>query len=183
MTTACSLSFKTDQKCNVALSQTYFALKIKLFMLTKHAIPKKLQRAQRWMKRGCRKRWGNGRRRSSSTGHSCNQHFLFNFFPVLRWISTISETKTLLVYMRTNLSFPTFSKVPSSNTSDFCIASVMTTKNILLKVSTTACLNPFSQRGGNYLVDLMIECCMLKWWLTFSPILIRFTQFWKLGYN
>ena len=65
---------------------------------------------------------------------------------MLKSTSTISKFTTLMDCVRTNLTFPTFSREPSLNTTEFCTARGTTMKNFLMKLWKRYCLNFFFAR-------------------------------------
>ena len=171
--------FQTDRNYCVGLRQTYLALKLKLVRgrdyetyNTKEA--KKEHRKEERRQKQKRKR--RRIRRLQSSGYSCKQHYALSFFPMLTCTSTISKFTTLEDCMRTNLTFPTASREPSLNTSEFCTATGTTMKNFLMKLWKRLCRNLFSQGEGKCLADLMASCCMVNWGLTFSPLLNCYTK-------
>ena len=83
----------------------------------------------------------------------------------------INNQQTLMDCMRTNLTFPTFSREPSLNTREFRTARGTTMKNFLRKLWKFFCLSLFSQGERKCLADLMASCCMVNWVLTYSPLL------------
>ena len=143
------------------------------------------QRGKKGAQRRRKSRRGRdgGRGGSSSSRYWSKQHNALNFFPMLKCTSTTSKFKTLMVCMRTNLTFSTTSREPSLDTRKFCTARGTTMKNFLMKLWKSLCRNLFSQGKWKCLADLMVSCCMVNWGLTFSPLLNCYTQIWKLGYD
>ena len=74
-------------------------------------------------------------------------------------------------------------KGPSLNTREFCTVRVKTMKNLRMKVWKHFCLKFFSQGEWNCVANPRASCCIVNWGLTLSPLLNRYIQLWKLGYD
>ena len=72
-------------------------------------------------------------------------NILHSFFPMLKFTSTINKLTIPMVFMRTNLIFPTTSREPFLNTRGFCTARGTTMKIFLMKLWKRLCLNLFPQ--------------------------------------
>ena len=65
---------------------------------------------------------------------------------MLKCTPRINKIKTLMVYLRTNRTFPTTSRGSSLNTSEFCTARGMTMKVFRRELRIRLCLNLFLTR-------------------------------------
>ena len=114
-------------------------------VVTKPTIPKKQKRNTKKTLKGMRKRWRRNNRRFQFLLLLMQTTFCTQFFPMLRCTSTTSKFITLTDCMRTSFTFPTTSRGPSLNTTEFCIARGTTMKNFWTTIWKCLCLNFFSR--------------------------------------
>ena len=102
---------------------------------------------------------------------------------MLKYTQTNSKFAIQVDFMRTNDTFPTFSREPSLKTRGFRIARGTTMKKFQTNLWDRLCPNLFPQREWKRLADPMVSYCVVNWGWTFSPLLNCYNKIWEIGYN
>ena len=125
--------FQTDRNYYVDLRQTYLALKLKSVRGRGYETynTKEVRKEHKEEAKAEEEKTAEEDDPVPLVTHVNN--FLHSIFPMLKCTLTIKNYTTLMDCMRTNLTFPTISREPSLNTSEFCTARGTTMKNFLMK--------------------------------------------------